>query len=184
VLQCVRLQMAYHPNAGPQFIFYRGSKKDGSWGNWALGQFVEKPCAACKKHGDSCLCVVVDDFGDIDLGACVWCKAHSVSCSTAQRQGRGGVSKAKAKADEEPKEGKRKASEVKQSEDDDGEEPLAKRVKSQSVMEDSEEEWEHILDKGEWPEESCETRETEEVREEDEGVRVSSVSDVTKGRIM
>jgi hypothetical protein len=52
-----------------------------------------------------------------------------------------------------------------------------KRAKLQCVMEDSEEEWEGILDKGDWPEGSGETRETEEVREEDEGVRASSVSE-------
>jgi hypothetical protein len=83
VLQCVRLQMAYHLNARSRFICYRGLKKDGSWGNWSLGRFVKKPSAACKKCGDSCLHVVIDDFGDID--ACVWCKARLVGCSIAQR---------------------------------------------------------------------------------------------------
>jgi hypothetical protein len=73
-------------------------KKDGTgWGSWALGAFVEKSCAACRKRSDSCLRVVVDDFGDLDLGACVWCKARSVGCSTAQRHGQGRPSKAKAK---------------------------------------------------------------------------------------
>jgi hypothetical protein len=45
-------------------------KKDGTdWAGWSLGRFVEKSCAACKKRGDSCLHVVVNDLGDIDLGA-------------------------------------------------------------------------------------------------------------------
>jgi hypothetical protein len=70
----------------------------------------------CKKHGDSCLQVVVDDFGDVDLGACVWCKTRSVCCSTALRRHRGGKSKVKVNVDEDPKGGKRKLSEVEQSE--------------------------------------------------------------------
>jgi hypothetical protein len=108
-------------------------------------------------RGDSCLRVVVNDFGDIDLGACVWCKARSVACSTAQRQRRVGASKAKAKDAEVPKEVKRKASEV-ESEDSE-EEPLGKKFRSKSIIEDSEEEeeeeeWEGIQDKGDWPKES------------------------------
>jgi hypothetical protein len=139
--------MAYRPNTSSWFISYRGSKKEGGWGDWALGWIVEKPCVACKKRGDSCLHVVLDDFGNINLGACVWCKAQSVGCSTAQRHRRGGVSKAKARL-EESKGGKRKMSEVEESEDSEGEEPLAKKTKSRSVIEDSDEEWEGIQDKG------------------------------------
>jgi uncharacterized protein YoxC len=144
-------------------------KKDGTgWGSWALGSFVEKPCAACKKRGDSCLRVVVDDFGDVDLGACVWCKARSVGCSTAQRRGRGRPSKAKAK--EEPKQ-KRKASEM-ESESSEGEEPSPKKARSESVAVHSEEEWE------EWNG----IQEAEEVREEVEevGEVVEEVRDVTE----
>jgi hypothetical protein len=153
--------MAYHPNAQPRFVAYRGMKKDGTgWGSWALGAFVEKSCAACRKRGDSCLRVVVDDFGDVDLGACVWCKARSVRCSTAQRRGR----QANAKETEEAKDGKRKASEV-NSEASEGEGPSPKKAKSMSVVEESEEEWE------EWNgiQENEEVREqvvTEEIREE------------------
>jgi hypothetical protein len=163
--------MAYHSNALPWFIGYRGSNKEGGWGDWALGRIVEKPCVACAKRRDSCLRVVVNDFGNINLGACVWCKARSVGCSTAQRRGRGGASKAKVKDAEEPKD-KRKASEVDSEESE--EESLAKNVKLNSVSEEEWEEWEGIQDKGDWPKESGEMRETEEVLEEDEGVRVSS----------
>jgi hypothetical protein len=139
-------------------------KKDGTgWAGWSLGRFVEKSCTACTKRGDSCLRVVVNDFGDIDLGACVWCKACSVGCSTAQRRGR----QAKTKVAEEPKDGKRKASEV-DSGASEAEEPSPKKVKSRSVIEDSEEEWEEwegIEDKGDWPQESGEGQEAEAVRE-------------------
>jgi superfamily II DNA helicase RecQ len=119
----------------------------------------------CVKHSDSCLHVIVNEFGDIDLGACVWCKARSVCCSTVQRRGRGGASKAKAKDAEEPKD-KRKVSEVEseeseveseesevESEESEVEseesevEPLAKKVKSSnSIIEHSEEEWEECCD--------------------------------------
>jgi hypothetical protein len=75
--------MVYHPNASPRFIRYRSSDKAGGWGDWFPGRIVEKLSAVCKKRSDSCLCVIMDDFGDIDLGACVWCKARSVGCSTA-----------------------------------------------------------------------------------------------------
>jgi hypothetical protein len=59
------------------------------------------------------------------------------------------MSKAKAKDEEEPKE-KRKASEV-DSEESESKEPLVKKVKSQSVIEDSDEEWEGIQDEVEVP---------------------------------
>jgi hypothetical protein len=125
---------------------------------------------ACKKHSDSCLRVIVNDFGDIDLGACIWCKARSVGCSTAQRRGRGGVTQAK---DEEDPTGKRKASDI-ESEASNNEEPSPKKVKLRSVIEDSEEEWEEwegIEDKGDWPKESGEEQEVEEVWEVTEEVR-------------
>jgi hypothetical protein len=158
--------MAYHPNAPPRYVAYRGMKKDGSgWAGWSLGSFVEKSCAACKKRGDSCLRVVVDDFGDVDLGACVWCKARSVRCSTAQIRGR----QAKAKGAESTKGGKRKASEV-DSEASEGEKPMAKKAKSASIVEESEEEfeeWNGILE----AEEFRKGMVTEEVREEVEGVQ-------------
>jgi hypothetical protein len=122
----------------------------------------------------------VNDYGDIDLGACVWCKARLVGCSTVQRRGCVGASKAKVKDAVEPKEIKRKASEVDSEESE--EEPLAKKFKLNSIIEDSEEEeWEGIQDKGDWPKDSGEERETEEVREEVEEVRVSSVSE-TEGQ--
>jgi hypothetical protein len=78
---------------------------------------------ACKKRGDSCFQVVMDNFGDIDLGACIWCKTRAVGCSTALRRHRGGKSKAKVDDDEEPKGGKSKLSEVEESEESKGEGP-------------------------------------------------------------
>jgi hypothetical protein len=71
------------------------------------------------------------------------------------------------------------------------EEPLAKMFKSNSIIEDSEEEWEEwegIQDQREWPEESGKVQETEEVREVteevqegNEGAWTSSVSE-TEGQ--
>jgi hypothetical protein len=148
-------------------------KKDGTdWASWSLGRFVENPCLACKKRGDSCLRIIVNDLGNIDLGACVWCKARSVGCSTAQCQGR--QVKAKTNGEEGPK-GKRKAS-VLDSEASEGEEPSAKKMRSRSVIEDSEEEWEGVKDKGDWPEGSGKVQEAEGVREVTEEVRARSVS--------
>jgi uncharacterized protein YukE len=91
------------------------------------------------------------------------------SCSTVQRRWRGGASKAK---DEEDPKGKHKVSEV-ESEDSE-EKPLAKKFKSRSVLEECEEEWEEwdgVQDKEDWPKDSGEEREAEEVREEIEEVR-------------
>lgn len=132
--------MAYHPEASPIFVMYRSSKKAGGWGGWSLGKHVDNACAACRKRGDSCLRVVVSDHGDVDLGACVWCRTRAVGCSTAQRHRRVGARKSKVES--EPKSDKRKRSEVEDSEDDEGEEPSSKRVKSRSVIEDSDgEDW-------------------------------------------
>jgi hypothetical protein len=58
-----------------------------------------------------------------------------------------------------------------------GEEPLVKKVKSQCVIEDSEEEWEGIPDKGDWWKDSGEVAQTEDFREGTEEVQVSSVSE-------
>jgi hypothetical protein len=142
-------------------------KKDGTgWAGWSLGRFIEKSCTVCTKRGNSCLRVVVNDYGDIDLGACVWCKARSVGCNTAQRRGR----RAKVKVAKEPKDSKRKASEV-DSGATEAKGPSPKKVKSRSVIEDSEEEWEGIEDKENGPQASGEGQEAEEVREEVEGVQ-------------
>jgi hypothetical protein len=157
-------------------VYWLPRIEEGGW----LGRIVEKACAACAKCGDSCLHVIVNDFGDIDLGACVWCKARSVGCSTAQHRGQGGASKAKAKDAEEPND-KRKASEVKS--EDSEEEPLAKKFRLKSIIEDSEEEeWGGIQDKGDWPKESGEVQETKEVRAVTEEVReeVREVWEVTE----
>jgi nucleolar protein 58 len=74
---------------------------------------------------------------------------------------------------------KRKASEM-GSDGSEGEEPLVKKVKSRSVIEDSEEEWEGIPDKGDWWKDSGEVAETEEILEGTEGVWASSVGDQEK----
>jgi hypothetical protein len=175
--------MAYHPNASPRFIGYRGLKKEGGWGDWSLGWIVEKPCTACKKCGDSCLRV-------IDLGPCVWCKARSVGCSTAQRHHRGGVSK--ARKEDKAKSGKQKMSEIEGSEDSEGEGPSSKKVKSRSVIEDSDEGVDRIQDKEDRLKDSGEVEEAEEVQaneaevqekaEEDKGKRKREVKEARRVR--
>jgi hypothetical protein len=107
--------MAYHPNATPNFIVYRSSDKGGGWGSWSLGKTIEKLCTVCRKRGDSRLRVIVDDLGNVDLGACMWCKTHSVGCSTTLHHHQGGKGKAKAKADKESRGSKQTASEVEDS---------------------------------------------------------------------
>jgi hypothetical protein len=106
-----------------------------------LGRTVEKPCVLCRKCGSSCLCVVVNDFGDVDLGACMWCRTWSVGCSITLHRCQGAVSK--ARTEDMPKSGKRKVSEVDKSEDSKVTSP--RKVKSRRVIEDSDEE-------GDWKE--------------------------------
>ena len=52
--------------------------------NWRNACASEKACMMCVKRNNMCLCRVIDTYGDIDLGACVWCQEGSVWCSIAQ----------------------------------------------------------------------------------------------------
>jgi hypothetical protein len=82
------------------------------------------------------------------------------------------LERARRKQQTDAEEVKRKASEVESK--DSEEEPLAKKFKSNSVIEDNKEEWEEwegVQDKGDWPKDLGEERETEEVREVTEEVR-------------
>jgi hypothetical protein len=129
--------MAYHLNTLPNLIAYRGLKKVGGWGDWALGSTIEK---ACRKHSNTCLHLVPDDFGDMDMGACVWCKTQSVGCSIALHHRQGVVSK--ERMEEKPRVEKRKVSMVDESKDSEGEVPSPRKVKSCKIIVDSkEEEW-------------------------------------------
>ena len=72
-----------------------------------------------------CLCRVLDVYGDVDLGACVWCQERSVRCSIAQRGRAGKTSGEKRKRSEK---GKEKA------EPTSDEEPLVKKAKVAEVV--------------------------------------------------
>jgi hypothetical protein len=92
---------------------------------------------------------MVDNFGNMDLGACMWCRTCSVGCSTAQCQRRGGARKAQTES--KPTSGKRKVSKVEESEDDEGEGTLSKKVKLWWVIEDSDKEGDWLQDREDRP---------------------------------
>src|SRR3979490_1075514 len=89
---------------------------------------VQQPCTNCKKHGNTCLQKVIDLYGDVDLGACIWCSVRGVGCSISQR-GKG------ARGARSPKKdfGKRKVSKVSEGEDSD-KGRVAKKVRPIEVM--------------------------------------------------
>src|SRR3979490_10977 len=74
-------------SAGNMFIVYRDAKladtnDDSSWRN---ARSANPPCTNWKKRGNTCLRRVIDLYGDVDLGACVWCSVRGVGCSIKQR---------------------------------------------------------------------------------------------------
>src|SRR3979490_571355 len=106
-------------SAGDTFIVYHDAKladtnDDSSWRN---ARAANPPCTNCKKWGNTCLCRVIDLYGDVDLGACIWCSVRGVGCSIKQQvrgaRGAGSPKKSSGK-------GKRKASEVSEGEVLDG----------------------------------------------------------------
>src|SRR3979490_2406418 len=98
-------------SAGDTFIVYRDAKladmNDNS--TWRNARSANPPCTNCKKRGNTCLRRVIDLYGDVDRGACVWCSVRGVGCSIKQQvrgaRGAGSPKKSSGK-------GKRKASEV------------------------------------------------------------------------
>ena len=85
-------------------------------------------CVKCK---NTCLRRVIDVYGDVDLGACVWCQERSVRCSIAQRGRAGKSSGEKRKRSEK---GKEKAEEGSDEEDSSDEEPPAKKARIAEVV--------------------------------------------------
>ena len=86
VLQYLCLQMRYNIDRSNVFVAYRNasltdSKDDTNWHN---AHTLEKACATCVKRKNTCLRQVIDVYGNVNLGACVWCQECSVQCSIAQ----------------------------------------------------------------------------------------------------
>ena len=85
----------------------------------------------CIKRKNTCLCQIIDTYGDIDLRACIWCQEQSVRCSIAQ-QGRVGKSSGeKRKRSEKEKEKAERTLDEDHSLD---EEPLVKKVRVAKVV--------------------------------------------------
>src|SRR3979490_2426908 len=96
---------------GDTFIVYRDAKladtnDDSTWRN---ARSANPPCTNFKKRGNTCLRQVIDLYGDVDLGACIWCSVRGVGCSISQRcKGARGADGPKKEAGK----GKRKGSEA------------------------------------------------------------------------
>ena len=75
-LQYLRLQMRYNIDGSNIFVAYHNTSladsEDNS--NWRNAHASEKVCMTCVKRKNTCLCRVIDMYGDVDLGACVWCQ--------------------------------------------------------------------------------------------------------------
>ena len=120
--------MQYNIDRSNVFVAYRNalladSKDDMNWRN---ARTSEKACATCVKRSNTCLRWVIDVYGNVDLGACVWCQERSVRCSIAQRGRAGKTSGKKRKRSEKGKEKAEQASDKDESSD---EEPLVKKAK-------------------------------------------------------
>ena len=85
-LQYLRLQMRYNIDRSNIFVAYRNASLADSEDdmNWCNARASEKACVTCVKQKNMCLHRVIDVYGDVDLGACVWCQERSVQYSIAQ----------------------------------------------------------------------------------------------------
>jgi hypothetical protein len=127
VRQYLRLQMRYNIDGSNVFVAYRNASLADSEDdtNWRNARASEKACATCVKRKNTCLRRVIDVYGDVDLGACVWCQERSVRCSIAQR-GRVGKTSGEKR--------KKKAEGSSDEEDSSDEEPLVKKAKVAEVV--------------------------------------------------
>ena len=68
--------MRYNIDGSDVFVAYRNASladsEDNS--NWCNARASERACTTCVKRKNTCFCRVVDVYGDVDLGACVWCQ--------------------------------------------------------------------------------------------------------------
>ena len=74
--QYLRLQMRYNIDGSNIFVAYRNTLLANSEDvtNWRNARTSEKVCMTCVKRKNTCLHWVIDIYGDIDLGVCVWCQ--------------------------------------------------------------------------------------------------------------
>ena len=125
--------MRYNIDGSNVFIAYRNASladsEDNS--NWHNARASEKACTMCVKRTNTCLRRVIDTYGNVDLGACIWCQECSVWCSIAQ-QGRAGKSSGEKRKRSEK--GKEKAEESSDKEDSSDKEPLVKKARVAEVV--------------------------------------------------
>ena len=132
-LQYLRLQMRYDIDGSNIFVAYRNTLLADSEDvtNWRNARTSEKVCMTCVKRKNTCLRWVIDIYGDIDLGACVWCQERSVRCSIAQR-GQGGKSLGEKRKRSEK--GKEKVEGTSDKDESSDEEPPSKKAKVAEVV--------------------------------------------------
>ena len=125
--------MRYNIDGSNIFVAYRkaslaDSEDDTNWRNACTSK---KACAMCVKRSNTCLRWVIDVYGDVDLGACVWCQERSVRCSISQRGRAGKTSGEKRKRSEK---GKEKAEQTSDEDESSDEEPLVKKARVAEVI--------------------------------------------------
>ena len=114
--------MRYNINGSNVFVAYQNASLADSEDdtNWRNARASEKACTTCVKRKNTCLCRVIDTYGDVNLGACVWCQERSVRCSIAQR---GRVGKGSGEKRKRGEKGKEKAERTSDEDDSSDEEP-------------------------------------------------------------
>ena len=75
-LQYLHLQMRYNIDGSNIFVMYRNASLADSEDdtNWCNAHASKKVCTTCVKRKNTCLRRVINIYGNIDLGACVWCQ--------------------------------------------------------------------------------------------------------------
>ena len=125
--------MRYNIDGSNVFIAYRNASLADSEDNtnWCNACASKRACTTCIKRKNTCLRQVIDTYGDVDLGACVWCQEQSVQCSIAQ-QGRAGKDSGEKRNRSEK--GKEKAERTLDEDNSLDKEPPLKKVKVAEVV--------------------------------------------------
>ena len=125
--------MQYNIDGSNIFVMYRNASLTNSKvnTNWHNARASERACMTCIKRKNTCLCQIVDTYGNINLGACVWCQERSVRCSIAQQGHAGKGLREKRKRSEKGKEKVERTSDKDHSSD---KEPLVKKAKVAEVV--------------------------------------------------
>ena len=125
--------MRYNIDGSDVFVAYRNASLADSEDNtnWRNARASEKACTTCVKRKNTCLRRVIDVYGDVNLGACVWCQERSVQCSIAQQ---GWVGKTSGKKRKRSEKGKEKAEQTSDEDESSDEEPLVKKAKVAEVV--------------------------------------------------